>query len=54
MDKTLSFTEHINEMCKKASYTIRSIGRIRKYLPSDGLKMLVSELPCDFQLRLLQ
>ena len=38
MDKTLSFTEHINEMCKKASYAIRSIGRIRKYLPSDGLK----------------
>ena len=54
MDKTLSFTEHINEMCKKASYAIRSIGRIRKYLPSDGLKMLVSELPCDFQTRLLQ
>ena len=54
MDKTLSFTEHINEMCKNASYTIRSIGRILKYLPSDGLKMLVSGLPCDFQIRLLQ
>ena len=44
MDKTLCFTEHINEMCKKASYAIRSIGRIRKYLPSDGLKMLVNFL----------
>ena len=33
MDKTLSFTEHLNEMCKKASYAIRSIGRVRKYLP---------------------
>ena len=44
MDKTLSFTEHINEICKKASYAIRSIGRIRKYLPSDGLKMLVNSL----------
>ena len=43
MDKTLSFTEHIN-MCKKASYAIRSIGRIRKYLPSDGLKVLVNSL----------
>ena len=42
MDKTLSFSEHINEMCMKASYAIRSIGRIRKYLPSDGLKMLVN------------
>ena len=30
MDKTLSFTEHINEICKKASYAIRSIGRIRE------------------------
>ena len=45
MDKTLSFTEHINEMCKKVSYAIRSIGRsIRKYLPSYGLKMLVNSL----------
>ena len=52
MDKTFSFTEHINEMCKKASYAIRSIGRIRKYLPSDGLKMLVNSLV--FQARLLQ
>ena len=44
MDKTLSFSEHINEMCKKASYAKRSIGRIRKYLPFDGLKMLVNSL----------
>ena len=42
MDKTLSFVEHINEMCKKASYAIRSTGRLWKYLPFDGLKMLVS------------
>ena len=44
MDKTLSFSEHINDMCKKASYAKRLIGRIRKYLPSDGLKMLVNSL----------
>ena len=34
-------------MCKKqkkASYAIRLIGRIRKYLPSDGLKVLVNSL----------
>ena len=31
-------------MCKKASYAKRSIGRIRKYLPFDGLKMLVNSL----------
>ena len=41
-DKTLSFSEHINEMCKKARYAIRSIGRIRKYLHFDGLKTLVN------------
>ena len=29
-------------MCKKAKYAIRSIGRIRKYLPLDGLKALVN------------
>ena len=41
-DKTLSFAEHINEMCKKARYAIRSIGRIRKNLSFDGLKTLVN------------
>ena len=44
MDKTLSFSEHINDMCKKASYAKSLIGRIRKYLPFDGLKMLVNSL----------
>ena len=44
MGAPVSFTEHINEMCQKASYTTRSIGRIRKFLPSDGLKMLVNSL----------
>ena len=29
---------------KKANYAITSIGRIRKYLPSNGLKMLVNSL----------
>ena len=44
MDKTLSFTEHINKMCKQDSYAISLIGRIRKYLPLDGLKILVNSL----------
>ena len=30
MDKTLSFTEDINKMCKQDSYAISLIGRIRK------------------------
>ena len=45
MDKNLLFIDHINETCKKASFAIRSIGRIRRYLPyADGLKMLVNSL----------
>ena len=43
MDKILSFNDHINEKCKKASFAIRSIGHIR-YLPYEGLKMLVNSL----------
>lgn len=39
MDKNLSFTNHINDMCKKATLAIRSIGRIRKYLPNDGISV---------------
>ena len=41
-DKTLSFAEHINKMCKKARYALRSFGCIRKYLPFDGWKTLVN------------
>ena len=44
MDKNLSFTNHINDMCKKATLAIRSIGRICKYLPNDGIKRLVNAL----------
>ena len=45
MDKTLFFNDHINETCKKASFhAIRFIGRIRRYLLYDGLKMLVNSL----------
>ena len=40
----MSFTEHINKMCKKDSYATSLIGRIRKKLPLDGLKMLVNPL----------
>ena len=42
MDRTLSFNDHINEICKKAIFAIRSIGRSRRYLPYDELKMLVN------------
>lgn len=43
MDKTLSFNaDHINEICKKASFAVRSIGHIRRYLPFDELKIVNS------------
>ena len=44
MDKILSFNDHINEICKKASFAIRSIGHICRYLPYEGLKMLINSL----------
>ena len=44
MNNTLSFNDHIDEICKKVSFAIRSIGHIRRYLPYDGLKMLVNSL----------
>ena len=44
MDTNLSFSSHFNEICKKSTLAIRSIGRIRKYLSLGGLKMLVNTL----------
>ena len=44
LDKNLSLTYHINEMCKKATNTIRSTGRICKYLTKENLKLLVNAL----------
>ena len=44
MHNNLSFSSHINEICKKSTLAIRSIGRFRKHLSLDGLKMLVNAL----------
>ena len=44
MDNNLSFSSHINEICKKSTLAIRSIGRFRKNLSLDGLIMLVNAL----------
>jgi len=45
VDKTLSFNDHINEICKKASFALRSIGHIRRRLRIyEGFKMLVNSL----------
>ena len=42
LDKNLSLTYHINETCKKATNAIRAIGRIRKYITKENLKLLLS------------
>ena len=42
--KNLPLTYHINETCKKATNSIRSIGRIRKFLTKENLKLLVNAL----------
>lgn len=44
VDNNLSFSSHVSKICKKATLTIKSIGRIRKYLSYGGLKMLVNAL----------
>ena len=44
MDNSLSFSSQINEICKKSTLAIRSVGRIRKYLSLYGLKILVNAL----------
>ena len=44
LHKNLSLTCHINETCKKATNAILSIGRIRKYITRENLKLLVNAL----------
>ena len=44
LDKNMTLSSHINEMCKKAILNIKSIGRIRKYLSKEDLKRLVNAL----------
>ena len=44
MDKYLSFSQFINDTCRKALFALRSIGGIRKYLSEEDLKRLVCSL----------
>ena len=43
-DDTMSFEEHINELCRTAIYHIRNIGRIRPCPSIDSTKTLVHAL----------
>ena len=68
VDKNLSLSSHVNQICKKACLAIRKIGRIRKYLNKESAEKLVhafvsSQLDCgnsvlfglpEFQLAKLQ
>ena len=40
LDRELNLSHHINETCLKAMLAIRFIGRLRKYLSKDHLKMM--------------
>ena len=40
IDKILTFNEHINNLCRNASYKLYALRRIRKYLTQDQAKLL--------------
>ena len=43
-DNMLSFNEHINKLCRNASYKLHALRRIRKYLTQDQAKLLCNAL----------
>ena len=44
LEENLTLTNHINETYRKATNALRSIGRIRKYITKENLKLLVNAL----------
>lgn len=41
LDSALNYRSHINSICKSASYAIRNIGRVRKYLNKKQLERVI-------------
>ena len=41
-DKNLTFKKHISELCRRASYKIYTLRRIRKYLTFEKAKLLAN------------
>ena len=41
-DKNLTFKNHISEICRRASYKIYTLRRIRKYLTFEKAKLLAN------------
>ena len=42
IDKNLTFKKHISELCRRASYKLHTLRRIRKYLTVEKAKLLVN------------
>ena len=42
IDKNLTFKTHISELCRRASYKLHSLRRIRKYLTVEKAKLLAN------------
>ena len=42
IDYDLKFKNHINELCRKASYKLHVLQRIRRYLSVDKTKLLAN------------
>ena len=49
IDNMLTFNEHINNLCRNASYKLYAFRRIRKYLTQDQAKLLyIAFINCQF------
>jgi hypothetical protein len=44
VDSSLSMEAHVNNICKSASYHLRNIGSVRRYLSADTTKSLIQAL----------
>ena len=42
IDKNLTFKKHISEICRRTSYKLHTLRRIRKYLTADKAKLLAN------------
>ena len=41
IDKTLNFTEHVSDLCRKGNQKLHALARISKYLKEDKLKLIM-------------
>ena len=41
-DKNLTFKKHISELCRRASWKLHTLGRIRKYVTVEKAKLLAN------------